>query len=112
SGPTRNGAFERLSGVAQIVFDYYKPATNEVLTIVSNSGINSTAIELGEIAKANKIKTVAITNLEHSKSTASRHRSGKKLFEVCDIVLDTGGVKGDAAITIDGLDVPAGPLSS
>jgi uncharacterized phosphosugar-binding protein len=112
SGPTRNGAFEKLAGVSQIVFDYYKPEPNEVLTIISNSGINTTAIETAVLAKNNKIKTIAITNLEHSKSTKSRHPSGQKLFEVCDIVLDTGGVKGDAAVQLPGMDVPVGPLST
>ena len=55
---------------------------------------------------------MAITNLEHSKQTLTRHSGGKKLFEVCEYVIDTGGVRGDAAIKIPGLDAPVGPLST
>jgi uncharacterized phosphosugar-binding protein len=112
SGPTRNGGFEKLTGVAEVIFDYYKPNPGEVLTIISNSGINATSIEMAEIAKKRNVKTIGITNLEHSKSTPSRHSSGKKVFDVCDIILDTGGVKGDAAVTIPGVDVCVGPLST
>jgi uncharacterized phosphosugar-binding protein len=112
AGPSRNGPLERLPGLARVIFDVYKPRKGELLTIISNSGINATGIEMAQHAKEAGVTTVAITNLEHSKSTKSRHASGKKLFEVCDQVIDTGGVKGDAAITIQGLDVPVGPLSS
>ncbi len=112
AGPTRNGSMEKLSGLSQVIFDYYKPQENEVLTIISNSGINPTTVEMAEVARPRKIKTIAITNLEHSKENKSRHSNGKKLFEVCDIVIDTGGVKGDAAITLPHLDVPVGPLST
>jgi uncharacterized phosphosugar-binding protein len=112
AGPSRNGPMEKLTGLSQVIFDYYRPQENEVLTIISNSGINPTTVEMAEIAKSKKIKTIAITNLEHSKENKSRHSKGKKLFEVCDIVIDTGGVKGDAAISLPHLDVPVGPLST
>lgn len=112
AGPSRNGPLERLSGLAKIIFDIYKPQAGEVMTIISNSGINATSIEMAEVAKEAGLTTIAITNLEHSKSTTSRHASGKKLFEMCDLVIDTGGVKGDAVMSFPGLDVPVGPLSS
>ena len=111
AGPSRNGPLERLSGLAQIIFDLYRPQAGEVLTIISNSGINATSVEMAEIATKAKVTTVAITNMEHSKNTPSRHSKQKKLFEVCDLVIDTGGVKGDACISLPHLDVPVGPLS-
>jgi uncharacterized phosphosugar-binding protein len=112
AGPRRNGPMEKLSGLNQVIFDLYKPQAGEVLTLVSNSGINPTIIEMAQLARKNKISTIGITNLEHSKQTPSRDKSKLKLFEVVDIVLDTGGVKGDAAVEIKGVDVPVGPLSS
>jgi uncharacterized phosphosugar-binding protein len=111
-GPRRSGGLERLSGVAQIIFDFYKPLKGEVLTIISNSGINSVSVELAEIARKAEVFVIAITCLEHSKASTSRHADGKKLFEVSDLVIDTGGVIGDAALVIKGLDVKVGPLSS
>src|ERR1035438_10310379 len=48
AGPSRNGPLERLSGLGKIIFDIYKPHSGEVLTIISNSGINATSVEIAE----------------------------------------------------------------
>lgn len=57
------------------------------------------------------MKTVAFTSVAHSQAVPSRHASGKKLYEVCDQVLDLGGFVGDAAVPLD-KNVAVGPLSS
>jgi uncharacterized phosphosugar-binding protein len=82
-----------------------------MLWLVSNSGINSGVIDLALAAKKLGMKTVAFTSLAHSQSVRSRHASGKRLFEVCDEVVDLGGVRGDAIFPVrKGLQ--AGPLST
>ena len=111
-GPTRSGGFERLTGIAQVIFDFYNPKKSEILTIISNSGINSIPVELAVLSRKAGLFVIAITALEHSKKATSRHAGGKKLYEVCDLVIDTGGVFGDAAIAVSGLDVSVGPMSS
>ena len=58
------------------------------------------------------VTTVCITNLEYSSSVSSRHPGGKRLFEVCDYVIDNCGIVGDASITLDGLDEKIGPTST
>jgi uncharacterized phosphosugar-binding protein len=75
-----------------------------VLVIISNSGINAVPIEMAMLCRDKGMTVVAITSLAHSQSVASRHSSGKKLFDAADIVIDTHGVSGDAA-----LDVPGSP---
>ena len=67
-------------------------------------------VEAALWAKERNVPTVCITNMEHTRSCNSRHPSGKKLFEVCDIAIDNCGVVGDAAIMIDGM--PVGPTST
>ena len=39
-----------------------------------------------------------------SHSSKSRHPSGKRLFELCDFVLDNGGVLGDACVHLPGME--------
>ncbi len=112
AGPSRNGPLERATGLAEIFFNVYKPKSRESLTIISNSGINATSVEMAMIAQQNGCKVSCITNVEHAKNTKSRHATGKKLFELCDLVIDTGGVVGDAAISVPGLDVKTGAMSS
>jgi uncharacterized phosphosugar-binding protein len=53
-------------------------------------------------AKEKGMAVVGVTSLKHSRSVTSRHLSGKRLFEVCDIVIDNGGVPGDACVDING----------
>ena len=55
---------------------------------------------------------VVITSLDMSKSTTSRHASGKRLYELGDYVLDNGGMPGDAAIDVSGFDFKVGPTST
>jgi len=40
------------------------------------------------VAEKAGVKTIAITNIAYSSSVTSRHPSGKRLFEACNIVLD------------------------
>jgi uncharacterized phosphosugar-binding protein len=55
---------------------------------------------------------IVVTSLEHSKSVASRHSSGKKLYELGEVVLDTGVPAGDACMSFIGLDAKAGAAST
>lgn len=103
---------ERLSGYAQVLLNGYDLLPGEVIVVVSNSGINAVPIEIAMECKQRGMFVVALTNMDHSLQTSSRHPSGKRLFEVCDMVLDNCGVYGDA--TIRYLDHPQqiGPTST
>ena len=50
--------------------------------------------------------------MQHTSQVASRHSSGKKLYEVCDYVLDNGGELGDASVELTGLGQKIAPTSS
>jgi uncharacterized phosphosugar-binding protein len=109
-GPTRVGPLERLTGIAAIIFKAHKWEKGEVLLLASNSGINAVTVELAQIARENGVFTVGFTSLTHSKATESR--AGKKLYEVVDLVIDTGTPHGDACVSLPGLDVKVCPLST
>jgi uncharacterized phosphosugar-binding protein len=53
-----------------------------------------------------------VTSLPHSSASPSRHSSGKRLFEVADIVVDTGVPLADASLHIEGLGAPVGANST
>jgi len=55
---------------------------------------------------------VGITSLDYSKDVTSRHPTGKKLMDLCDIVIDNCAPYGDAAVDIPGFPQKVGPLSS
>lgn len=109
---TMTSQLERLPGLAKIILDENKLKKDDVLFIHSVSGRNTVPVEAAEEAKKRGIHTVALTNLEYSMSVASRAPSGKRLFEVCDVVIDNCGCVSDAAVTIDGLSEKIGPTST
>ena len=97
------GRAERCEGYAKQLLDWYDPPARSVVVIISNSGRNALGIETALECKARDIKTIAITSLAHSQSVSARHPSGKRLFEIADIVIDNCGVPGDAILEIEGL---------
>ena len=108
---SRSSRIERLSGyAATLLEDGPKIQPGDVLFLFSNSGRNAVPIELALEGKQRGMTVICITNLAHSKGVTSRHASGKKLYEVCDIVIDNCGAVGDAAIRIG--DQVSGPTSS
>ncbi|MBI2882605.1 MAG: SIS domain-containing protein [Candidatus Methylomirabilis oxyfera] len=111
TSPKKSGRLERLSGLATILLDYHEPRPGEVLIIVSNAGINPVPVELALEAKKRELAVIAVTSLHHAQAVASRHSSGKRLFEVADLVIDNGGEVGDGALTVPGLAAKVGPTS-
>ena len=109
-GAQRSGAIEKLSGLADIIYDQYNIQKGDIMIITSNSCRNAVPIEMAMRCQKEGIYTVAVTNLEQSKNTTSRHPSGKRLFECVDAIIDTAGPTGDSMMTIG--SIKTGPASS
>lgn len=103
---------ERREGYAAELLKEFKMTENDVLIIASNSGRNAVSIEMAQIARQNGAKVIVLTNLKHSRSVISRHSSGLKLYQVCDVYLDNFGEIGDASIQLDGLESKMGATST
>lgn len=111
AGPPVVRILERTAGAATAILNRCEPRQGEMLWLASNSGINAAVVDLALEAKKRGLYTVAFTSVPHSSAVASRHSSGKRLFEVCDETIDLGGVVGDAAIEV-APETSAGPLST
>jgi uncharacterized phosphosugar-binding protein len=111
AGPPVVRILERTPGVANMLLSRVKPKAGEMIWLASQSGINAAIIDLALEAKRRGLRPVAFTSVAHSSAVASRHSSGKRLFEICDEVVDLGGVKGDAAVQLTETTA-SGPLSS
>ena len=112
NGAVRSTQLEREEGRAEQVIARYPVGQGDVVFVASNSGRNAYPIELALAASARGATTVAITSLSHARATTSRHRSGKLLYEVADIVIDNAGPYGDASLPIEGRTVRMGPTST
>lgn len=99
---------ERVEGMAEVILNYYDISSKDTLIVISNSGRNAAPIEMAEGARNRGVSTIAVTSLAHSQGTTSRHSSGKKLYQIADIVIDNQCPKGDALLQLDGLPIPTG----
>lgn len=111
AGPPVVRVLERTPKIANVILKRAEPKAGDWIFISSQSGVNAAVVDFALEAKSLGLHTVAFTSLDHSSSVPARHSSGKKLYEVCDHVVDICGVRGDAAVEV-GKDIKAGPLSS
>ena len=84
----------------------------DTMLLFSHSGINAVIMDIAMECKERGIALIGVTSLPHSSRTPSRHSSGKRLFEVADVIIDTGIPLADASLTIEGLDAPVGASST
>lgn len=109
---TFTSKMERLDGYGVALASTVDFRSGDVLILHSVSGRNSVTIDLALEAKQKGVKIIALTNVSYSKSVTSRHNSGKRLFEVADIVIDNHGDIGDGSCEIKGIEQRVGPSST
>ncbi len=109
---TMTSQLERVAGIGKTLLDQNHVKAGDFLLIHSVSGRNTVPVEMAMEARERGVFVACITNLDYSGTVSSRHPSGKKLYEVCDLVIDNCGVSGDAAIAIPGLAERVGPTST
>ena len=100
NGALRSSKLEKLEGLADILWEEYRIEKGNIIIIISNSGRNALPVEMALRAKKEGIKIIAITSLTQTKEFASRHSSGKKLFEIADIILDNKVISGDGIMKV------------
>ncbi|MBB6730877.1 SIS domain-containing protein [Cohnella sp. CBP 2801] len=110
--PTRTSKYERISGIAESVLSESAIRAGDILVIASISGRNIVPIEMAIWAREHGVRVVALTSSRYSGTVPSRHASGKRLFELADIILDVLSPPGDAVLDIAGLTVRTAPTST
>ncbi len=110
------GLAERVEGYGKVLLAAYARRcgmrAGEVIIVVSTSGRNPLPIEIAMEAKARGLFTIAIVSLEYAQQSPSRHSSGKRLFEVVDLVLDNCVPPGDALVQVEEVGQKSGATST
>ena len=109
---TQTSRLERVLGLGTELLAGAPVQADDVLLIASTSGRNAVVIDMAIAARERGIKVIGITSFAYTQGVGSRHPSGKKLADLCDILLDNGAPYGDAAVEIPGFPQRVGPLSS
>jgi uncharacterized phosphosugar-binding protein len=101
-----------VEGYGRAILRSYQLDPEDSVVLFSHSGVNAVILDVALGAKEKGLTVIAVTSLPHSSASPPRHSSGKRLFEVADIVVDTRASLADASIRIDGLDAPVGANST
>ena len=110
--PSRSSRLERLDGFANALLEGFEFHPAEVFIVMSQSGRNPGPVEAALYAKRKKLQVVGITSVSQSKEQTSRHSSGKKLYEIADVVIDTHVPSGDAAVELAQGQPKVAPIST
>ena len=102
---------EREESRVPLLLEKYPVKSGDVLLAISNSGRNAVPVLLARAARERGAYVIALTSMQHSSAVSSRNSLHLRLFETADLVLDNGGVLGDASFqAADGTMV--GPTST
>ncbi|MGH9882071.1 MAG: sugar isomerase domain-containing protein, partial [Pyrinomonadaceae bacterium] len=103
---------EQESGFARQLLAQEDVRDVDVGVVISNSGRNAAPIEMALEMKVLGLNVIAITNLEQSRNSTPRHHSGKRLYEVVDVIVDNCVPWGDAVLELSGLETRIGASST
>lgn len=106
--PDADPHLERDPATGRRLFDITPTGPQDAVVVISNSGGNGSVVEFALAVKDAGLPLIAITSLAHSSGITSRHPSGKRLFEVADVVIDNGAPYGDAILDLPGGGKAAG----
>ncbi len=103
---------ERAEGFGKEVMKSYNFDPRDTMWLFSHSGINNVNIDIALEAKKIEMNVVVAGAAYSFKDKKTRHSSGKKLFEVADIVIDTCVPSEDAVVPLKNHYDKVGPIST
>lgn len=109
---TLTSRLERIPGLGAELLAASPAKRGDVLLLTSTSGRNAVVIDMALAARDAGIATIGITSMAYTRSVTSRHPSGKKLVDLCDVVIDNGAPAGDASVEVPGFAQRVSPLST
>jgi uncharacterized phosphosugar-binding protein len=103
---------EGVEGYGDRIMESYDFDPRDTLWVFSHSGINAVNIDVALRAKALGMKVVACGSEAGFKAKPSRHSSGKKLFDIADVVVDNCTDAADASVPLKSHVDRIGPVST
>jgi len=103
---------ERVEGYGVEIMKGYNFDPRDTMWVFSHSGINNVNIDVALEAKKKGMKVVAFGSAAEAQGKQTRHSSGKNIFDIADIVVDTCAPIGDASVVIKDHQDKLGPVST
>src|SRR5262249_45483556 len=103
---------EKTPGYAEQILRNFAFGPNDVMVVISTSGIREVIVEMAEGARRRGLKVIGVLSQAHCAQARPAHPSGRKLPDVADLVLDNGAPVGDTLVELEGAPGRTGPFST
>src|SRR5512139_3797381 len=103
---------ERVEGYGVEIMKGYNFDPRDTMWIFSHSGINNVNIDVALEAKKRGMKVIAYGSAEAARGKQTRHSSGKTIFDIADLVVDSCAPTGDSSVPIKNHQDKVGPVST
>ena len=108
NGAAKSSKMEKMSGIAESIFERYCITKNDILITVSTSGKNAVPCEMAAVATKNGIPNISVVSSAYFDDKTDM----PKLYECSDMYIDNCVPHGDAVIDITGTEVKMGSVST
>lgn len=103
---------ERVEGYGVEIMKGYSFDKRDTMWLFSHSGINNVNIDVAIESKKRGMKVIAFGSAAEAQGKQSRHSSGKTIFDVADLVVDTCAPLGDSSVPLKNHQDKVGPVST
>ncbi len=103
---------ERVEGYGTQIMKGYNFDARDTMWLFSHTGINNVNIDVALGAKEIGMSVVVCGSVAEAQGKKSRHSSGKTLFDVADVVVDSCVPIQDASVALKNHQDKIGPLST
>jgi uncharacterized phosphosugar-binding protein len=103
---------ERVEGYGVEIMKGYNFDARDTMWLFSHTGINNVNIDVALEAKKRGMKVIAYGSAAAAAGKTSRHSTGKTIFDIADIVVDSCAPIVDASVDLKNHQDKVGPVST
>ena len=103
---------ERVEGYGKEIMKGYDFDKRDIMWLFSHSGINNVNIDVALAAREKGMKVIVFGSAAAAKGRQSRHSSGKTIFDLADVIVDTCAPLEDASVVLKNHQDKIGPVST
>lgn len=103
---------ERVEGYGNAIMKSYNFDSRDTMWLFSHSGINNVNIDVALEAKRQGMKVVVFGSASEAKGKKSRHSTGKTIFDIADLIVDSCAPAEDASVPLKNHQDKVGPIST
>lgn len=103
---------ERVEGYGKEIMKGYNFDKEDTMWLFSHTGVNAVNIDIALEAKEKGMKLIVFGSAGEARGKTTKHSSGKTLFELADLVVDTCAPSEDASVPLKNHIDKIGPVST